>query len=78
MLVILPIPHLEALARPSNPKVLQAKERASIPYSFVVFTLDPHLSLLKEVGSVSLDIHAQDVRGGHGVWKDGIPSLSQP
>jgi hypothetical protein len=39
LLVVLPSPHLEALARPSTPKVFQAKECAPIPYPSIVFTL---------------------------------------
>jgi hypothetical protein len=78
MLIILPSPHLKAPARPFNPEMLQARERASIPYSFVVFTLDSQLSLSKEFRSVSFDIHAQVANGGHGVWRDGVISLSQP
>jgi len=36
---------------PLYPKVLRARERAPPPYSFVVFTLDSHLSLLKSLGA---------------------------
>jgi hypothetical protein len=35
----------------STPEVLQAGERASIPYSSDVFILDPHLSLLRSLGA---------------------------
>jgi len=51
MIVTLPNPHLGAPARPSTPKMLQVKEHALIPYSFVIFTLDLHLSLSKSLGA---------------------------
>ncbi len=44
MFVTLPSPHPGALACPSTPKVLQAKEHAPSFHSFVVFALDSHLS----------------------------------
>jgi len=49
VLINLPSPHLEALARPSTLEVLQAKECALTSHSFV-FVLDSHLSLLKRLG----------------------------
>jgi hypothetical protein len=36
---------------PSTPEVLPMKECALIPYSFVVFTLDSHLSLSRSLGA---------------------------
>jgi hypothetical protein len=50
MLVILPSPIPELQHAPLPPKVLRAKERAIIPYSFVVFSLDSHLSPLRNLG----------------------------
>jgi hypothetical protein len=49
MLVIFPSPHPGALACTSTPEVLRAKERSPTPYSFVVFTSDSHLSLLRSL-----------------------------
>jgi hypothetical protein len=36
------------------PKVLRAREHASIPYSFVVFTLDLYSSLSRSLGTYHL------------------------
>jgi hypothetical protein len=53
MLVILPSPYLEALARPSYlPKVLQAREHIPIPSS-VVFTFRLTLEFYEEFGGAS-------------------------
>jgi hypothetical protein len=52
MLVTLPNPHPEALARPFTPKVLRAKECVLALYSSVVFASDSHLSLLLENVSI--------------------------
>jgi hypothetical protein len=46
-LVNFPTPYFETLARPSTLEVLWAMEHTPIPHFFVVFTLDPRLSLLK-------------------------------
>jgi hypothetical protein len=43
--------HPEALARPSTPKVLWAKERAPTLYSFIVFSLDSHLNSIRSFGT---------------------------
>jgi hypothetical protein len=51
MLIILPSPHLGALACPFTPKVLQAKEWPPTPYFFDVFTLNSHLSLSRSLGA---------------------------
>jgi hypothetical protein len=51
MLVNFPSPHPETPARPSTPKVLRTKERASTLYFFVIFTLYSHLSLSKNLGA---------------------------
>jgi hypothetical protein len=48
--VILPSPHLGALAHPSTPKVLWAKERAPTPYLSVVFTFKLAVESMKEFG----------------------------
>ncbi len=50
LFVILLSPHLGALAPPSTPKMLRAREHAPTPYSSVVFTLDSHLNLLRSLG----------------------------
>jgi len=50
LLVILPNPYFRTPTCPSTPKMLWAKECTPIPHSFVVFTLDPHLSPLKNLG----------------------------
>jgi hypothetical protein len=50
MFVILPSPHPKAPAHPSTPKVLRTKKCALTPYSFVIFTLDLHLSLPRSLG----------------------------
>jgi hypothetical protein len=42
LLVILPSPHPEALARPSTPKMLWTRECTPTLYLFVVFTLLTH------------------------------------
>jgi hypothetical protein len=51
MLVILLSPHPKAPTHPSIPKVMQGREHAPIPYSYVVFTLDSHLSLSTNLGA---------------------------
>jgi hypothetical protein len=51
MFVTFPSPHPGAPTHPSTPKVLQAKECALTPYSFVIFTLDSHLSLSRSLGT---------------------------
>jgi hypothetical protein len=53
LLVNLLSPHPGTLACPSTPEVLWARERAPTSYSSVIFTLDLHLSLSKELGSAS-------------------------
>jgi hypothetical protein len=50
MLVTLPNPIPELQHAPLPLKMLRAKERAPIPYFFVVFSLDSHLSPLKSLG----------------------------
>ncbi len=49
-LVTLPSPHLEALARPSYPEVLQIKERTPTISSFVGFTFKLTFVSFKEFG----------------------------
>jgi hypothetical protein len=51
MLVTLPSPILKLQTRPSIRNVLQAKERALIPCSSIVFNLDSHLSPLRNLGA---------------------------
>jgi hypothetical protein len=51
LLVNLPSPHRKAPTHPSTPKVLQAKEHALTFYSFIVFTLDLHLNLSRNLGA---------------------------
>ncbi len=53
-LVTHPRPHPRALARPSTPKVLQAKERTPIPYPSAIFTFRLIVESIKEFGGVSL------------------------
>ncbi len=43
--------HLGAPACPFIPKVLQARERAPTPCSFIVFTSNSHLSLSRSLGA---------------------------
>jgi hypothetical protein len=50
LLVILLSPHPEALARPSTPKVLQAKEPDPTLYHFDVFTFRLAIESTKEFG----------------------------
>ncbi len=54
MLVILLNPHPRALACPSTPKVLRAKERAPTPSPFVIFTFGFVVESIKDFGGVSL------------------------
>jgi hypothetical protein len=67
MLVTLFSPYLKATARPSTFKVLQIREHTPTPHSFVVFTLDSHLCLLKSLGVCHhvfiyfIGLHAQKV-----------------
>jgi hypothetical protein len=49
LLVTFPRPYPEAPTRPFTLEVLGAKERAPTPRSFIVFTLDSHLSLLRSL-----------------------------
>jgi len=51
MMINFPSPHPKAQARPSTPKVVRIKECASTPYSSIIFTLDLHLSLLRNLGA---------------------------
>jgi hypothetical protein len=53
--VIPPNPHLEALACPSSPKVLRAKEHAPTPCFSVGFSLDSHLNPLRSLGARQID-----------------------
>ncbi len=64
MLVTLPNPYLGALARPSTFEVLRAKERTPTPHSFIMFTLDSHLSLSRSLGV-------------HQLWQDLILECTQ-
>jgi hypothetical protein len=61
LLVTLLKPHPRAPTRPSTPKVIRTRECAPIPYSFVVFTLNSHLSL-------SRSFEAHEVRKLGGPW----------
>jgi hypothetical protein len=58
LLVIFPSPHLEALACPSTPKVLQARERAPTLYSSIVFHFRLTFESIKELRSVSHGMRA--------------------
>jgi len=49
MLITRPNPHPGVPTHPFTLKVLQAKEHAPTPYPSAIFTLDPHLSLLKSL-----------------------------
>ncbi len=50
LLVTCPSPHLEALAHPSTPEVLRAKECTLTPYPSVVFTFGLAIESIKEFG----------------------------
>ncbi len=52
LLINLPSPHPKALARPSTPKVLRAKERTPTPPS-IIFTLGLIVESIKEFGGAS-------------------------
>jgi hypothetical protein len=58
LLVTLLSSYIRALAHPSTLKVLQATERTPIPHSSIVFTLDSHLSLLRNLGVCQFVIRA--------------------
>ncbi len=51
MLVVLPSPIPKLQHAPLTPKVLRARERALTPDSSVVFTLDSHLNLSRNLGT---------------------------
>jgi len=55
-LVIHPSPHPGALACPSTPKVLRAKERTPTPYPFDVFTFGLAFEFIRELGGVSFAV----------------------
>ncbi len=50
LLVTLPSTYPGTPAHPFTPEMLQAKERAPTFHSFVVFTMDSHLSVVKSLG----------------------------
>ncbi len=50
LLVTIPSPYPGTPAHPFTPKLLRAREHTPIPHSFIVFTLDSHLNLLKSLG----------------------------
>jgi hypothetical protein len=52
-LVTRPSPHLKTPTRPSTSEMLQAKERAPIPYHFIVFTFGLVIESIKEFGGAS-------------------------
>jgi hypothetical protein len=54
LLVILPNPHLGALARPSTPKIVRAKERAPTPYPSTIFTFRLAIETTKKFGGASI------------------------
>jgi hypothetical protein len=56
LLVNLPSPYFGALACPSTPEVLRAKEHAPTPSSSVVFTFGLPIESIKELGGASLGV----------------------
>jgi hypothetical protein len=58
LLITLPNPYLITLARPSTPEMLRTMERTPTLHSFVVFTIDSHLSLLRSLGVHQLHCNA--------------------
>ncbi len=52
-LVTCPSPHLGALAWPSTPKMLRAKEHTLIPYPSIIFTFGLTVETIKELGGAS-------------------------
>jgi len=54
LLVIRPNPHPKALARPSTPKMLRAKEHIPTLYPCIVFSFGLILEFIKEFGGASL------------------------
>ncbi len=57
LLVNLPSPHPGVLARPSTPKVLQAKEQAPTPFPSVVFTFGLTIESTKKLGGCVTNCH---------------------
>jgi len=53
LLVNLLSPHLGALARPSTPEVLRAKEHVPTPFPFDVFIFGLVIKFIKELGGAS-------------------------
>jgi hypothetical protein len=49
LFVILPSPYPRAPTHPSTPEVLRTRERTPTLHSFVVFTLNSHLNILKSL-----------------------------
>ncbi len=66
MLVTLLSPILELQHAPLPSKVLQAKERAPIFDSSVVFTLDSHLNLSRSLGVCHIDFEQTMGKCFHG------------
>jgi hypothetical protein len=56
LLVNLPSPNPKALAHPSTPEVLQAREHAPTPYYFVIFTFGLTVESIKELRGASIVI----------------------
>ncbi len=54
LLFILPSPHPEAPACPSNPEMFRAKERAPTHFPFVVYIFGFTVESIKELESVSV------------------------
>ncbi len=59
LLINLPSPHLRAIACPSTPEVLWAKERIPTPYFSIVFTLDSRLNLSRSSGARQHNNHTR-------------------
>jgi len=57
VLVNLLSPHFRALARPSTPEVLRAKECAETPSAFVVFTFGLVVESIKELRGASVGLY---------------------
>jgi hypothetical protein len=77
VLVTLCSPHPKAPACPSTSKGLWTKERASIPYPFVVFTFKLVVEFTKEFGCRNLNIRlATKARACKGEDQEGSPRIT--
>jgi len=56
-LPMVPSPHLRALACPSTPKVLRAKEHTQIHFPSIVLTFRLVIESIKELGGASIKMY---------------------